>query len=242
MSCDQAIFVDQAAGASVFSDAAPHKTDRFRWRFQRRGAMQGAVRPVLIVVRLVVARIRRGSPCSAGRSGEPGAAGRPLRPGPQPVRQKSIPRPRPVRPPGPRRGNLGDRLGQANALHRLGDVRRLTGDFRGAAQALEEALSIRRDIGDRGGEAETLNASGELRRARGDLGGAEACHQRALGLAREIGSSWDVAQALAGLGRCALAAGRTSDAKSCLRQAQEIFQRLGAAEAPGLGAELDAIP
>ena len=137
--------------------------------------------------------------------------------------------------------DLGDRLGQANALNRLGHVRRMTGDYPGAAQALEEALSINRDIGDRGGEAEALNEAGELRRARGDLGGAEACHQKALDLAREIGSSWDEAQALAGLGRCALAAGHTSDAQSRLRQAKAIFQRLGAAEAPGVGAELDAI-
>jgi hypothetical protein len=29
MLCDQAIFVDQAAGAGVFSDAVPRKIDRF---------------------------------------------------------------------------------------------------------------------------------------------------------------------------------------------------------------------
>jgi hypothetical protein len=55
-SCDQAIFVDLATDASVSSDAVMLKIDRFEQRFQRRGAVQGAVRPVLIVVGLVLAQ------------------------------------------------------------------------------------------------------------------------------------------------------------------------------------------
>ena len=92
----------------------------------------------------------------------------------------------------------------------LGVVRRLTGDYPAAAQALEQALGIYRDLGDRGGEAEALNETGTLHRVSGDLAQAEACHQQALELARAIASSWDEAHALAGLGRCALAAGRTA--------------------------------
>ena len=42
----------------------------------------------------------------------------------------------------------------------LGVVRRLTGDYPGAAEALEEALGIYRDIGDRGGEVEAAQRSG----------------------------------------------------------------------------------
>ncbi|HEY5988910.1 MAG TPA: hypothetical protein VIV12_21395 [Streptosporangiaceae bacterium] len=44
-----------------------------------------------------------------------------------------------------------------------------------------------------------------------------------------------------GLGRCALAAGRTAEAELGLRQAREICQRIGAAEASGVAAELDAL-
>ena len=36
----------------------------------------------------------------------------------------------------------------------------MTGDYRGAAQALEEALDIYRDIGDRLGQANALNNLG----------------------------------------------------------------------------------
>jgi hypothetical protein len=49
------------------------------------------------------------------------------------------------------------------------------------------------------------------------------------------------AHALAGLGRCALAAGRTTEAQDRLRHALAILRRIGAAEAPGVSAELDAL-
>ena len=136
---------------------------------------------------------------------------------------------------------LGNRLGQANALNSIGVVRRLTGDYQPAARALEQALDIYRDLGDRGGEAEALNERGTLHRVSGELAQAERCHHQALGLARAIADSWDEAHALADLGRCALAVGQTTQAEVLLRQALEIFQRIGAAEAPDLLAELDAL-
>jgi len=137
--------------------------------------------------------------------------------------------------------DLGDRGGEANALLYLGVVRRLTGDYRAAARDLEQALSILRDIGDRGGEATSLNERGTLHRVSGDLAQAEECHQQALELARVIASSWDEAHALAGLGRCAWAVGHATEAGALLRQALEIFQRIGAAEAADISAELDAL-
>ncbi len=137
--------------------------------------------------------------------------------------------------------DLGDRRGQANALSYLADVRRLTGDYPAAAQAFERALDVHRALGDRGGEATTLNGRGALHHVTGDLAQAEGCHQRALDLARAIASPWDEAHALAGLGRCALTAGHVTQAEALLRQALEIFQRIGAAEAPDLVTELDAL-
>jgi class 3 adenylate cyclase/tetratricopeptide (TPR) repeat protein len=137
--------------------------------------------------------------------------------------------------------DLGSRLGQANTLRNLGAVRQLTGDYPAAAQALEQALSIYRDLGNRGGEAATLNERGTLHRVSGDLAQAEGCHQHALDLARQRRSSWDEAHALSGLGRCALAVGQATQARVLLRQALEIFQRIGAAEAAEVSAELQAL-
>src|ERR1035441_2374867 len=55
-SCDQAIFVDQGTDARLSSDAVLTEIDRLGWGWQRRGAGQGAVRPVLVVVDLVLAQ------------------------------------------------------------------------------------------------------------------------------------------------------------------------------------------
>ena len=137
--------------------------------------------------------------------------------------------------------DIGNRYGQANALLYLGIVRRETGDYAGSAGNLEQALAIYRDIGDRSAESTALNETGTLHRLSGNLAGAEACHQPALELARAIGSSWDEAHALAGLGRCAIAVSQASRAEALLRQAHEIFQRIGAAEAPAVLAELNAL-
>ncbi|HEV3290704.1 MAG TPA: tetratricopeptide repeat protein [Streptosporangiaceae bacterium] len=137
--------------------------------------------------------------------------------------------------------DIGGRGGQANALISLGIVRRVTGDYRGAAKALEEALDISRDISYRHGEAEILNETAALYRVHGDPTRAAEYHRQALTLSREIASPRDEACALAGLGRCALALGGTSDAAENLRQARDLFQRIGAAEAAGVAAELDTL-
>jgi tetratricopeptide (TPR) repeat protein/transcriptional regulator with XRE-family HTH domain len=137
--------------------------------------------------------------------------------------------------------DLGDRRGQANALANLGHVRGLTGDYPGAARDLEEALGLYRAIDDPGGEVEALNVAGTLHRLGGDLRQARSCHKQALGLARQIGSSWDEAHALAGLGRCALATGHATRAENMLRQALQIFQRIEAAEAADVSAELQTL-
>ena len=63
--------------------------------------------------------------------------------------------------------DLGDRLGQANALNYLGAVRRMTGDYPAAAQALEQALGIYRDLGDRLGQANALLDLGDRAAADG---------------------------------------------------------------------------
>ena len=137
--------------------------------------------------------------------------------------------------------NIGNRHAQADTLSELGIVRRLTGDYPDAARILEEALSIHRGNGDRPGEAEVLNETGTLHMLCGRLGQAEACHEQALSLARQIDGPLLEAPALAGLGRCALATGDTAKAQDRLRQALEIFNRIGAAEATDVAAELEAL-
>jgi Tfp pilus assembly protein PilF len=79
-----------------------------------------------------------------------------------------------------------------------------------------------------------------LYRVTGKDAQAEACHRQALELARAADSAPQEARSLAGLGRCAAAIGQTTRAEALLRQAHEMLQRIGAAEAPAVLAELDA--
>jgi tetratricopeptide (TPR) repeat protein/transcriptional regulator with XRE-family HTH domain len=136
--------------------------------------------------------------------------------------------------------DLGSRIGQASALVWLGVARRRAKDYPGAVAVLEQGLCIFRDLGYQAAEATALNQTGTLHKARGEVTQAEECHQQALELARATSSSWDEAHALAGLGRCAMASGNAVKAGVLLRQALEIFQRIGAAEARDLLAEVNA--
>jgi Tfp pilus assembly protein PilF len=83
-----------------------------------------------------------------------------------------------------------------------------------------------------------LNNLGTLRLRTGDPSAALACHRSALDVARAVSSPLEEARALEGAGRCALSAGRAPAAAVGLRQALKIYQRIGAAEAAGLAADL----
>jgi tetratricopeptide (TPR) repeat protein len=116
-------------------------------------------------------------------------------------------------------------------------VRRETGDYPGATDALEQALGISRSLGYRLGEAEALNQTAAMHLACGDPRQARACHQRALDIAAAIGSPLEQARALEGIGKCAAMTCVTGT--GALRQALEIYRRIGAAAAVRLAAELD---
>ena len=99
--------------------------------------------------------------------------------------------------------DLGDRLGQADALRYLGVVRSATGDYPAAAQALEQALDIYRDIGDRLGQANALTYLGDVRRVTGDYPAAAQALEQALDIYRDLGDRLGQANALSSLGDCA---------------------------------------
>ena len=103
--------------------------------------------------------------------------------------------------------HLGDRLGQANALSDLGDVRLLTGDYPAAAQALEQALGIYRDLGDRLGQANALTDLGVVRWRTGDYPAAARDLEQALGIYRDLGDRLSEANTLRSLGEVRRATG-----------------------------------
>jgi tetratricopeptide (TPR) repeat protein len=137
--------------------------------------------------------------------------------------------------------DIGNLVGQSAALNELGVAHTLTGDYPAAALTLAEALEAARGAGRRAGEAEVLNNLGTLRLRTGDPSAALACHRSALDVARAVSSPLEEARALEGAGRCALSAGRAPAAAVGLRQALKIYQRIGAAEAAGLAADLASL-
>ncbi len=67
-------------------------------------------------------------------------------------------------------------------------MRRLTGDYPGAARDLQEALGTGRDNGNQLAQAEALTNLAVVRRLTGDHPGAARDLQEALGISRQIGS------------------------------------------------------
>ena len=123
--------------------------------------------------------------------------------------------------------HLGDRLGQARTLNDLGVVLRLTGDYRGAAEAQDEALGIYSDLGDGQGQADALDGLGAVRRLTGDYPGAAEALEAALGISRDLGDRLGRANALNHLGAVRRQTGDYRGAAEAQEAALGIYRDLG---------------
>ena len=123
--------------------------------------------------------------------------------------------------------HLGDRLGQANALNDLADLRRLTGDYPATVQTLEQALGIHRDLGDRLGQANDLSDLGAVRLATGDYPAAVRALEQALGIHRDLGDRLGQANTLNYLGAVRWLTSDYPAAARALEQALAIYRDLG---------------
>jgi tetratricopeptide (TPR) repeat protein len=122
---------------------------------------------------------------------------------------------------------VGDQLGQANALHDLGTMRRMTGDYLAAARTHEQALGIYRDIGNQLGQANALLYLGDVQQLTGDYRAAALAHEQALGIYRDIGDQLGQATALDYLGEVRRRTGEYSAAAQGFEQALSIYRDLG---------------
>jgi tetratricopeptide (TPR) repeat protein/transcriptional regulator with XRE-family HTH domain len=123
--------------------------------------------------------------------------------------------------------HLGDRLGQANALTDLSDVKVLIGDFPGAAGFLEEALDIFRDLGDRLGQAYALASLANMRGATGDYPGTTRAAAEALDIYRDLGNRAGVARASMFLGMVRQITGDYPGAAQALAEALDSYRAVG---------------
>ena len=122
--------------------------------------------------------------------------------------------------------HLGDKLGQANALNGLGAVRRLTGDYLGAAKDLNEAMALYRQLGEPLGEANALNGLGAVRRLTDDYRGAARSLNQALAMYRRLGDPLGQANTLTDLGSVGRETGDYRSAAQVLEQALAIHAQL----------------
>ena len=123
--------------------------------------------------------------------------------------------------------HLGDRLGEAGALTDLGEMRHLTGDYPGAAQALEQALGIYRDLGDQLGQANALHGVGVTRLLTGDCPGAAEALEQALGIYHDLGDQLGQANTFLYLANVRKVKGDYPGATQDYEQALGIYHDLG---------------
>jgi tetratricopeptide (TPR) repeat protein/transcriptional regulator with XRE-family HTH domain len=122
---------------------------------------------------------------------------------------------------------IGDRLGLANALDDLGIVRRLTGDYAGAALAQDEALGIYRDLGSRQGQANSLSHLGIVWTLADDYRRAAVALDEALLFYRELGDREGQADTLNHLGVVLRLTHDQRRAAKALEEALGIYSDLG---------------
>ena len=112
--------------------------------------------------------------------------------------------------------DLGDALGQANALNNIGAAYRRQSRHVEALDAYERALEKRRRIGDQLGIAHSRNNLGEIHYLRGDLAKAEENFAEAATIASAIGY---VGLARVGLGATRVARGDVARGRADLQEA-----------------------
>ena len=122
---------------------------------------------------------------------------------------------------------IGDRLGEANALWDLGRVRYGVGDLSAAVELQQQVLGLYRDLGSRHGEARALHELGRLRHATGDFPAAAELQEQSRAACQEVGDLQGEANALEDLGRVRYAAMDIPGAEGLFAQALAIFEAFG---------------
>jgi predicted ATPase len=117
---------------------------------------------------------------------------------------------------------LGDREGEARALHKLADLAHDCGDLAGARALFDTCLAIRRAIGDQVGIAEALIGLGDVMLKQGQHDGAADCYGAALALVQARGDQVDRAWATRGLARVARAKGQDAHAQQLFAESLRL--------------------
>ena len=126
---------------------------------------------------------------------------------------------------------LDDKVGVAEALCRLGELRTMTGDHIAAWSLFEQSRAAWAESGAKRGVIQSLNVPlhdlATLACEQGDLDAAERLFEDALDIAKEHGNTMDIVHHLSGLGHVARGRGDHEAARSFYQQSLAAARRLG---------------
>ncbi|RPI30295.1 MAG: tetratricopeptide repeat protein, partial [Chloroflexota bacterium] len=122
---------------------------------------------------------------------------------------------------------IGDKVGIASALIKLGNAATEVGQYATASEFLEEALANWRELEDKHGTARALISLGWTSLRSGDYHLANGRLEEALALSRELGDTRSIGFELSGLGEVALRQGDYLRATELAEESLELRRQLG---------------
>ncbi|NMF58834.1 tetratricopeptide repeat protein [Pseudanabaena yagii] len=123
---------------------------------------------------------------------------------------------------------IGERVGEANALQEIGDVLQFLSRRTEALERYEAALAFYREIGARLGEANTLKAIGDVLQFLSRRTEALERYEAAMAIYREIGARLGEANTLKAIGDVLQFLKRSTEALERYEAAMAIYREIGA--------------
>jgi tetratricopeptide (TPR) repeat protein len=115
----------------------------------------------------------------------------------------------------------------ARALHQLGTIAYLQGDYVEARHLYQQSLETFERLGDQSGKATTLHQLGMIAQDQGNYAEARRLYQRSLEIKGCLGDQSGKAYSLGQLGNVAYQQGDYAEARQLYQQSLEISERLG---------------
>ena len=112
------------------------------------------------------------------------------------------------------------------ALHNLGFLLTLKGDYSGARSVLDESVELCRQVGDRVGEGMSLRDLGHIARLDGDYHRADELYMKSLSLLRVVGHRTNIVWTLQGIGYLARQMRDINRARSALRESSIVGEQV----------------
>jgi predicted ATPase/DNA-binding SARP family transcriptional activator len=134
---------------------------------------------------------------------------------------------------------LGDKKGIASALNNLAIAVKGGGDLALARQLTEESLNLKRELGDNVGIANSLSNLGNIAFDQGDYSAACSFHEGSVVLARELGYPQSLATKLHNFGGALLVMGELDRAGALFEESLALTRELN--DRPGIGRALGSL-